>query len=594
MALAIDNYKLEYDGSKLYLPLKELLKNEPHQSEVYHPQGIHIRNTTIERIRNDSGLDSAGKSAALRKLDKRAFCNDHFRTDTGDRMELRDYQVGLANSWSPNIANQSSRSVGKTTLIELEALWGADTFPGFQTLIATQGESQLYPIMERIIYRINNDPYLKSQLAKKPVRNPKYHIVFKNGHQLWGSIAGPDGTNFNGLHVHRILVDEAQIMTKKAWTELWRCRNLGNLTSVRVFGVPNGLRDRKYFDITNDRKNWEWFHYTQCMLPETDLNEIIKGAKEYSDIGYPDFNNPDFLQQFLGLHAVPARTGIDFDAYLKTLDESGFYSIIDVPRSAFPQTITDDHAPIARSFMDFCGDQIKELDDFIKSEGISNIFAGGDLGYASDPTEFVLFYEDQTKGNRLNALARFHIERIDYPIQCALIRFLLDRYPIVRFGLDLGNNGLAVFQFMMAMESGNYTSRIKGFYANQKVVVGLTADGQEQVRQVKEFTTSKLNSMCLGNSIIFKSDKFRNDQYSNVVYRITSNGNTVFPKGNDHILDADRNMIMSWHMLREHLEEDGGGGFLDKAFIASLKKSAPLLHRTTSGGRTTGVGIFSG
>jgi len=590
MVLEVDNYKLEYEGNKLYLPLTDLLKNEPHQTEPYHPQGIYIRNKMVRKITDRTDLDQAGKDSLLRKLDKRVFTYDHFRTDTGERMELRPYQVGLANTWAPNIANQSSRSVGKSTLIEVEALWGAEVFPGFQTLIATQGESQLYPIMERIIYRINNDPYLKSQLAKKPVRNPKYHIVFKNGHQIWGSIAGPDGTNFNGLHVHRILVDESQIMTKKAWTELWRCRNMGSLTSIRIMGVPNGLRDRKFFDLTNDRKHWEWFHFTQCMLPESNFNEVISGAKEYSDIGYPDFNNPDFLQQFLGLHAVPSRTGIDFDAYLKTIKEYAFYQIIDIPRSVFPEIITEDPEPIARSFMDFAGDQVKEIDHFIKDEGVSKIFAGADLGYASDPTEVVLFYEDPANNNKLTAMCRFHFERIDYPIQCALLEFLFNRYPIVRMGIDLGNNGLAVHQFMMA-KSSKYSERLRGFFANQKILVGYTADDHEQIRQMKEFTTSKINSLCISDSITYKRDKFRTDQYSNVVYRITSAGNTVFPKGNDHILDADRCMVAAWHLYRERLEEGGGEGALDQNFIASLKTKSHLSNNP-SGSKIAGVGIL--
>jgi len=378
MALAIDDYHLEYEKQKLYLPLKELMRKEPHQTEAYHPQGIYLRNQMVNKIKSNSALSTEQVDETLRKLDKRYFTYKYFRDDLGDPMELRPYQEGMANSWAPELICQSSRATGKTTLMEVEALWGANTLPGFQTLIATQGESQLFPVMERIIRRINDHPELKATLRKKPVRQPKYCIEFKNGHIIWGTIAGPDGTNFNGMHVHRILVDEAQILTKKAWTELWRCRNEGQLTTTRIMGVPNGLRDRKYYELSNDRKHYEWFHYSQCLLPESSLETILRGAREYSDIGYPDFNNPDFLQQFLGLHAVPSKTGIDFDAYLKT-NKPGFYSMLDIPRSIFPNIITEDSSRCHNAFKDYASENLKDIASFINSESITQIFAGQTL-----------------------------------------------------------------------------------------------------------------------------------------------------------------------------------------------------------------------
>jgi hypothetical protein len=571
MTVLVDNYKIKYENQTLFLPLKTLMEREPHQTEIYHPEGIARRNSTIHKIRTRPGLTNEQVHTALNMLDKRAFAYKHMVTENGDPLELRGYQEGLANTWAPRVACQSSRSVGKSTLIELDALWLPQTYPGQQTLIAVQGESQEHPLMERIIRRHLDNPYLASTI-KKITRQPKYCIEFKNGHILWSAICS-NPTNVNGMHVMNILLDENQILSKEAWVELYRCLNPGGLSSIKLYGVPNGLRTSKFFEYTNDRKDWEWYHYSQLLIPQITLDDVVSAAKEYSDTGFPDFNNPDFHQQFLGLHSIPSRTGIDFNAYIKCVLR-GLYIFINTPKGIFESS---EERYVIDTFTSYNAEYLKELKEYIRAEGISQLFAGGDLGYTTDPTELVLYYQ---KDGKLVALGRFHFENLDYPSQCTIVSYFLNTLPIVRMGIDLGNNGLAVYQFLCA-RSEQYSERIKGFYANNKIVVGHTAEGLPQERAVKEFATSKIDAMLKTMEIVFREDRGRAEQYSNVVYRVTQHGNIVFPKGRDHILDADRNMVCAWHMYVNGLEASESGGVLDSVFMAGLAKKAASYEKSS-------------
>jgi len=164
-----------------------------------------------------------------------------------------------------------------------------------------------------------------------------------------------------------------------------------------------------------------------------------------------------------------------------------------------------------------------------------------------------------------------------------VLEFFLETLPIIRLGIDMGNNGLAVHQFMLA-KNASYSERIKGYFFNQKMVVGYSADAVPQQRQMKEFSTSKINSMCMTDSIEYRNDRFRGDQYSNVVYRMSAAGNIIFPTGNDHILDADRCMITAWHCYMEHLEEDMmGPGGVDGIFLKGLKQKSGLESSSNRG-----------
>ena len=451
-------------------------------------------------------------------LDRETFAHAFIKDRFGNPWVCRDYQRDSLASCAPRKVHQDGRDVGKTSEIEIAVAWASLALPNREMLVATQCENHLFPLMERVWRRFDSVPQLSALLVERK-RQPSYFLRFANGFVLWGRIAGHRGINFQGLHVDWHIVDEAQELTEPAWGELYQALNSGGWRWV--YGVPNGLRGTYYrMTQTADYAQFRWQSYLNPDFTEEKRQELVTL--------YGGEDSEGYIHRVLGEHGSPARAAFNFDDYLLCVDESLDFQNVRITRHDLQTFRLEEMLPApSRSLAGF------------------DIYMGCDLGYTRDPSELVLYYDD---GKTMVNFARVHMDGVDYHTQQRAIEILDSRFSFRGIGIDNGNNGMAVCHNLFSL-GDRWTVIVQGYDFGSRILVGYTTLQQEDRRPAKLFMTQLIDQRMRDRTIVFPKLAERDEQYVAHTYRVGPNGQIIYEKGNDHIIDADRCAL-----LRQYLE----------------------------------------
>lgn len=423
----------------------------------------------------------------------------------GRGWKARRYQVESLESMASRKVHCDGRDVGKTSEIEIMAVWAMLALPHREMLIATQCENHLFPLMNRLVRRFESTPILAKSLVEVK-RSPSWFLRFENGFVLWGRIAGPRGMNFQGLHVDWQIVDEAQEMTDTAWGELYQALNGDGLRWV--YGVPNGLRNTFYrMTRMEDVEQYNW---------PSRLNPDFTKAKDRELVQlYGGKGSPGYVNRVLGQHGSPAHGVFDLDDYLACVDDGVVFSDLEVG----------------------------EEDDFSAPGDVArgDYYLGCDLGFARDPSEFMVYRAEEP--HFVNVL-RVHLEGVNYAKQQRIIMALDDAYGFRRIGIDCGNSGRAVAHNLMA-EGAEWCDKVMAFEFGSTLELEPLPDGGANRRPMKPFMTELLERRMAERSLVFPRLAARESQYASHTYTVGQMGSIVYDKGNDHIIDADRCAVLA-------------------------------------------------
>lgn len=170
-------------------------------------------------------------------------------------------------------------------------------------------------------------------------------------------------------------------------------------------------------------------------------------------------------------------------------------------------------------------------------------WVGGDLSYTNDPTEIVVF-QDIEVGDRsvVKLVLRIHMEHVSYP-HIAQVISLLERYfTPVGVGVDNGGNGLAVVQELLTLDKYRalqLEGRLHGYNFGGMTTLAVR-DGREVKKRTKELMTSLISGALQRRQMILPAEDLEiEDQFTTHTYTL-SNGNVIYSRGNDHIIDAVR------------------------------------------------------
>jgi hypothetical protein len=458
---------------------------------------------------------SAGEAEAWLALHHReTFARRWLQNPGGEPWRVRPYQRASLESYAERKVHCDGRDVGKTTEIELLAAWASVALPDTEMLVAAQCENHLYPLMDRILRRVQGTPELAGCLAEVK-RTPSWRLRFSNGFVLWGRIAGPRGTNFQGMHVDWQVVDEAQEMTEASWGELYQALNGGGRRWV--YGVPNGLRNtfhRMTHDRTAEQYNWP-----------SSLNPAFTAAKDEELARlYGGRTSPGYIHRVLGRHGAPAHAVFNLEDYLACVRDG----------LAF-----DDVA-------------LGEEDAFAAPAGIAPgaYYLGCDLGYARDPSEFVVYRAD---GPDLVNVLRVRLEGVNYRRQQAVLEELDRAYAFRRVAVDCGNSGRAVAHHLIA-RGGDWPEKVVAVEFGGTLDLGALPNGAPDRRPAKQFMTELLERRMAERTVVFPRLSAREAQYAGHTYRVSGHGRVVYAKGDDHLIDADRCAMLAWY-LDTHLDD---------------------------------------
>lgn len=449
------------------------------------------------------------------------FAADFLRAPNGSPWEVRDYQRLSLESRAHRKVHCDGRDVGKTTEIEITAAHAMVSCPDTEMLIATQTENHLFPLMQRLARRFEATPELFPSLVEMK-RSPSWYLRFSNGFILWGRIAGPRGVNFQGMHVDWQIIDEAQEMTETAWGELYQALNGDGRRWV--YGVPNGLRNT--FHRMTQMRNAEQYNWPSLLNPAFSAEKELELA-----LLYGGRRSPGYIHRVLGLHGEPMHAVFALDDYLACIDESLGQADCTVRQN-------DDFAPPIHTPR-------------------ADYYLGCDLGYARDPSEFVVYSNDPPY---LVNVLRVHLEGVNYARQQRIIEELDAAYRFRAIGIDAGNNGRAVAHHLMQLGPA-WCDKVRAIEFGGSIEVDVLPDGSPARRPAKEFMTELLQRRLAEQTIRFPRIPDRESQYASHTYAVNSLGRIVYDKGNDHIIDADRCALLAHHMdIHDTAAQNGGLG----------------------------------
>ena len=464
--------------------------------------------TTLENTLEARGLDAEARQHWLELAHRAHFAHTHLRDRNGRPWQVRPYQRASLESRTLRKVHCDGRDVGKTAEIEIIACWAMVACPDTEMMIATQCENHLFPLMNRLARRFQTTPAFAPSLVEMR-RSPSWHFRFSNNFVLWGRIAGPRGVNFQGMHVDWQIVDEAQEMTETGWGELYQALNGGGRRWV--YGVPNGLRN-SFYRMTQlpDAEQYNW---PSSMNPDFTAEKDAELARLYGGR-----TSPGYMHRVLGLHGEPCHAVFSLDDYLACVDE-GIPAACHIIREGDPFEAPMDITP-------------------------GQYYLGCDLGYARDPSEFIV-YRDVSP--HLVHVLRIRLEGVNYARQTEVIQALDRAYQFRAIGIDAGNNGRAVAHALMA-RGRDWCARVHALEFGAVLEVEQMPDGRPARRRAKEFMTQLLQQRLSERTLVFPRDPDRETQYAAHTYTVNAQGQIVYDKGNDHIIDADRCAILCHYL----------------------------------------------
>lgn len=443
---------------------------------------------------------------------REAFAHGWITDPKGRPWTPRAYQRKSLESWAERKVHCDGRDVGKTAEIEIVAAWAAATRPGSEMLVATQCENHLYPLMERIARRFEMTSAFAAGLELIK-RTPSWQLRFQNGFVLWGRIAGPRGVNFQGLHVDWQIVDEAQELTETAWAELYQALNAGGRRWV--YGVPNGLRNT-FYRITQD-PTAEQYNWPSTLHPDYTAEKDAELARLYGGR-----NAPGYIHRVLGEHGAPLHAVFDLDDYNACVHDGVDFHDLDIG--------ADDSFAMPAQL------------------AAGDYYLGADLGYAHDPSEFVLYRNDAP--HLVNVL-RVHLHGVHYDRQLDVIQEIDRACDGCRaIALDAGNAGRALAHQLKAL-SPEWCARVHAVEFGGVTELEPLPDDTPDRRPTKEFMTQLLQQRMRDRTIVFPRLADREMQYASHTFAYGAEGRIRYEKGNDHLVDADRCALLG-HYLANH------------------------------------------
>jgi len=457
----------------------------------------------------------------------------YLRNRNGTPRVYWPHQVEDLHAKETNIVHLDGRGAGKSSSLTTDVLHFAFTTRGGQGLVGAPHQGHLDTLIEEIEFQLDANSDLMDSIAiskhgkPKILRKPYFRIEFSNGSIIYFRPAGAYGDAFRSLHVDRIWVDEGAWLTERAWKALRQCLKANG--RLRIYSTPNGLRDTTYYRLTLSPQfkvfRWpSWFNPTWTAKREAELLEFYGGRE-----------TAGWQHEVAGEHGKPSYGAFNVEHLNLCRQDVLEYQKIEVTGEELKDCENEDAA----------AERLEMILNLMPQTGV--FWIGGDLGYTNDPTELVVFREFEI-GERpvLRLVLRIHMEHVAYPYISQTIALLERMFTPVGIGLDNGGNGLSVVQELLTLDRFKplgLEGRLKGFDFGGMTTLAVR-DGREIKKRTKELMTTLINGAFQRKQLVLPVDDSEiEDQFTTQTYTL-SNGNVIYSKGNDHIIDAVRCAVL--------------------------------------------------
>lgn len=508
-----------------------------------------------------------------------------------------------------NTIHEDASEVGKTREVEAFILYNAFTVPNGSGLLAAPMYTHLLPIINEILKQLRVNPMLSNSLVHH-TKHPHHQMEFSNGFILDFTPVGHDGESLRNKHYTTFIIMEeaAKIKNSVIWDEFFRSAEPDCTT--KLYSVPDGDRSTEYYrlckaagnknNINDEEENenelsagadieFTKYHWPKTLMPAPFWNE--QRRRSYIK-RYGGEDSPGYQRNCLGQWGDQENSVFPWHQFERLLrdipeyrclkilvdDSQGTVSITGT-RYVMPELNQENGTspPGGRAGKPqeqiICDKEISKGSFDIKTE-IKTFFthiagskyAGVDLGYSKDPTEILV---KLIFGKMHRKIARIQLKGVTYDQQADAIDAVDDIYDAgalnMGWGLDYGNAGSAITQILQGQDRyilKQYDNRLTG-YEFQRTYDAVDEDGEVLMNKHtgkpvkltgKEMATDLLVGKMQRLELEYPYDPDIMLDYPNHTYT-EGKYHRVYRKGGDHIIDADRFLMLRIVLPGEGVED---------------------------------------
>lgn len=363
----------------------------------------------------------------------------------------------------------------------------------------------------------------------------------------------------HNVHPLWLELDEAQDYPEPGWTELFETLKQGHKGSMwRAHGVTKGIQD-SFYKFTQPNSGWKVHRITAMHRPTwTDKERQDKISQ------YGSQESPDYRRNILGEHGDANHVLFNLFRLMQGVDQE--------TTSSYNDHIYTKLQITNEMVLDYDDDILPLLDFPVSHTKYKHIWIGADIGMTSDPTEILVFSEEddkKTSKSVLRLISRIKLLRINHENQANTMLFLLNFYKPHALSLDKTGLGLPLFQDIQTRASRDpnikgMLDRIKGYNFSEKILVDIDSsievdpDVGDVVkeagirRNVLEASTDILRDLVDSNRIRLPWDKEIINEFQGQTFSYSKNTRDIygrarrFSDGSFHALDAARMAVLGW------------------------------------------------
>lgn len=524
-----------------------------------------------------------------------------------------DFQVPWWRCNDPYQIDQCARSVGKSQSIVVRACAFPFVMPGSEMVITAPELIHLEPLVSKVESRCDSVWLLSQMLpkGKSAITHRPFQMNFLNDATIIGRIPQLTGKGMKGIHPVWLELDEAQDFPKPGWKEVTETLKRGTKGAVwRAHGVTRGVQD-EFYEKTKDESHWTKHRYQAMWRPNFTDQERNEAIAEYDSR-----EDPDYRRNVLGMHGDAMNPIFVTSQLMKNVDNLPLsdYNVSEY----YKLTIKSDELERQRiditAMLDFPAGHLSYLGNPQERRLIQEgrkaapaiYWVGMDIGFTQDPSEILVFVEYKptarsTKerlepspkggGTVLKLLTRLSLWRMPIEQQTLAILAVIQFYQPKVFAMDRNGIGYPMWQlvqtyldhfrknrmdripsFMHGFNLELAASAIKGYTFGEILITGIDntvelkhyEDPVEKAGEKKEsktYATDTLRELVDGQKLWLPWDEVFLKQFMGATVEQVKGGMDMYgrrqySKGNDHCLDAAREMALAWtqHGIEEIVE----------------------------------------
>jgi len=438
------------------------------------------------------------------------------------------------------------------------------------SLITSKDDNHVTKRIE-LLWKYKETHPLFKVLMLKARQDPYVTIDWWNGHTTYGIPEGTyaQGEAYLGIHVHRVNIDEFQLMSVQGWEKLLDARDKEAGCVVRTTGVSDGRIDTPAHQTRHLARYARYVHIKPQMLNERGWSPH---AKRNAIEGYDSEDSQGYKTNVLAEEGEPVQSAWDIDQILactakvrstKTMVNRELVKCpVEKVSVEFKRFVEEKMIAYRAEGMSKERAREKATQEAIAKINLPpardldcEVVLSMDVGLRASPSIIGIWGIDKKRKVHLWGLVNTY--KLDFSDQAEVLKYIIKRYDIKSIGLDAtGNDGQAIIQILVRWRSEEeglfiapviFSSTVELPDPTQPVKKGRKAKQATRKVRVKYYVTCQMRTRFQQQGIELLHDpttfvEFRTETAKSSDSPVT--GETYSTPTTDHRIDMMRVLEM--------------------------------------------------